>query len=487
MGYVQDGQHDIFVSYAHVDNQPLEGTDRGWVTTLVGNLSNFLARKLGTRSVSLWMDRELAGHAPFTPAIMDAVRQTATLVVVVSPAYLNSEWCSRERETFLKLVRERSRSDSRVFMVEIDKVDRNDLPAEFGGLLGYRFWVQDREGRAPRTLATPKPSPDEREYWDRLLDLSDELAQELKRLKAMGQVQARDDRPDAMATPQGPAIFLAETTDDLEEEREEVKGYLKQARLRVLPESYYPRDDPAAFKQMMEKDLAQCTVFVQLLSGIAGRKPAGFPQGYPGLQHDCAAQANKVILQWRSRDLDVDKVRDSDYRHLLEESTVQATGLEEFKRAIVEEARRSPKPPVPHSPNIFVFVNADFPDHTLAEAVHKWLLDHNLESSMPFDHGDPSKNREDLEDNLRNCDAVIIIYGASSASWVRYQLLQNRKIIAEREKPLLALVVFEGPPAAPPKVELNIGLRNMRTVKCHNGLDDTALREFVESLGGKSS
>jgi hypothetical protein len=308
------------------------------------------------------------------------------------------------------------------------------------------------------------------------------LAQELKKLKAAAQVQPNLDASPARKTVPEVTVFLAETTDDLEDQREEVKGYLKQAGLRVLPESYYPRDDPAAFKQAMENDLAQCKIFVQLLSGIAGRKPAGYAQGYPGLQHDCAVQMDKTIVQWRSRDLDVDQVRDSDYRHLLEGSTVRATGLEEFKRAVVEEAFRTPKPAPPPSPNVMVFVNADSPDHELADAVGKWLFNHDIEYSMPLAQGEPSEVREDLEENLRTCDAVIIIYGSSSAKWVRNQLLQNRRIIADREKPLLALTVFEGPPADPPKADLGMGIRNLRTVKCHTGLDDTSLRDFVASL-----
>jgi hypothetical protein len=491
MGYVQDEQHDVFISYAHVDNQPLEGMEKGWTTTLVGNLQNFLARKLGSKNVSIWMDRELAGNAPLTPSIMDALRQTATLVVIASPAYMNSEWCSRERETFLKLVRERSRSDSRVFLVEIDKMERRDLPPEFSDLLGYRFWLQDREGKAPRTLAIPNPKPDEPEYWDRLLDLSTDLAQELKKLKTTAQMQPIGSIPSVKGVTQELSVFLAETTDDMEEQREEVKGYLKQAGLRVLPESYYPRDDPAAFQRMMERDLAQCELFVQLLSRIAGRKPTGYAQGYPGLQHDCAVQMNKTILQWRSRDLDVNQVRENDYRHLLEGSTVRAIGLEEFKRAVVEEAVRPTPTPPEKSLDVLVFVNAalSIDDQELAGKVAEWLYNnHGIQYSMLADYKEPARIRENLRMNLQMCDGVVIIYGASSdsAQWVLGQLLQNRRIISERDEPLKALAIFEGPPPEPRRPNLNIRLRNMHIAQCHNGLDDAALdvalRDFVESL-----
>jgi hypothetical protein len=38
MAYVPEFEHDIFVSYAHVDDIPLPGIEDGWVTTLVNNL-----------------------------------------------------------------------------------------------------------------------------------------------------------------------------------------------------------------------------------------------------------------------------------------------------------------------------------------------------------------------------------------------------------------------------------------------------------------
>ncbi|MBD0259480.1 MAG: toll/interleukin-1 receptor domain-containing protein [Cytophagales bacterium] len=479
MGYVQDEQHDVFISFAHIDNRPLEGMDKGWVSTFYSNLKNFLTRKLGNGNVSLWMDHKLDGNAPLTPAIMQALQETATLIVVVSQGYLNSEWCKKERETFLSLVANRSRADSRVFVVEIDKVARNERPAAFRDLRGYYFWVQQGGEEGPvRTLANPEPEP---EYWDRLLRLSNDLATELKRLKQSAWVPQPMVNPPLPAGPQGPAVFLAETTEDLEEQREEVKGYLKQAGLRVLPESYYPRDHPAAFREMVVKDLAPCKLFVQLLSGIAGRKAAGFAAGYPGLQHDCAVQAGKPVLQWRSREVELEQIKDGDYRSLLEGSTVRTTGLEEFKRTVLEEALRTPKPP-PDPSNIFVFVNADAPDRDLAQSIGKWLFDRGIDYAMPLAKGDPSHVREDLEDNLRACDAAVIVYGATSVGWVRRQLLQSRKISSERNKPLSALVVFEGPPPVPLKDDLDMKMMNLRTVRSHAALDEAVLEHLVNNL-----
>jgi hypothetical protein len=76
--YVTGFRYDVFVSYAHVDNVPLEGADKGWVTIFIKNLENYLARKLGRNCASIWIDHNLAGNAPLTPEIMNALHETAT-------------------------------------------------------------------------------------------------------------------------------------------------------------------------------------------------------------------------------------------------------------------------------------------------------------------------------------------------------------------------------------------------------------------------
>src|SRR5262249_52922756 len=144
---------------------------------------------------------------------------------------------------------------SSVFLVELDKVAREDRPAEFRDLIGYRFWVQDKEGEPPRTLGMPAPNLEEQAYYDWLNRLSYELAAEIKKLHLQnGSASALPDQPS------GPIVFLAEATDDLDELRESVKNHLQQVGLQVLPKTWYSHDDPAAFQQSTERDLQRFSV-----------------------------------------------------------------------------------------------------------------------------------------------------------------------------------------------------------------------------------
>jgi hypothetical protein len=374
------------------------------------------------------------------------------------------------------MVQERARSGSRVFIVEFDKV--TDRPHEFEGLLGYRFWVEDQAGKPPRTLGMPQLNPDslrDQPYYDKLNQLKSDLAKELEKLKETAKmpvpvtpVQEPDSRP---------VVFLAEVTDDLEPLRDEVKRYLDQAGLRVLPETWYPRN-PIAFREAVDRDIAQSVLFAQLLSNLAGKKPPGSPKSYVGLQYECAVESGKPILQWRRPELAIDPVTDVDHLTLLQNSTVLAVGIEEFKRRVVEKAFHKPeeKPPV----DAFVFVNAETEDFSLAEDVCQVLDRYGAGYALPMQSGEPAEMRSDLEENLKGCDALIIIYGRTTVTWVRQQLRYCRRTTYEREQPLHALAVYEGPP--PPKEQLGLKLPKMQIIDCCSGLNAEKLGSFLDSI-----
>ena len=138
MAFVPSHEHDVFVSYAHADNEPPADYDKGWVTHLIEQVRNGLGME-ACPGHDVWTDTGLAGNVELTKQIVEVLESAATLVVVLSPAYVDSEWCRRERDWFLKFVEEHG-GGGRVFVVERDKVENR--PREFDDLLPYRFWEQ---------------------------------------------------------------------------------------------------------------------------------------------------------------------------------------------------------------------------------------------------------------------------------------------------------------------------------------------------------
>ncbi len=107
-------QHDIFISYAHIDDVPFMGIEHGWVSNLFRALSAALSAKVGPVSVaSAWQAVQSEDNV-FTPAdVLDHVAQSAILLVVLSPGYLASERCRTELDHFLRATQVRTDESAR--------------------------------------------------------------------------------------------------------------------------------------------------------------------------------------------------------------------------------------------------------------------------------------------------------------------------------------------------------------------------------------
>ncbi len=469
MSEITGNDHDLFVSYAHLDNEPSAPGAAGWVDLTVDKLQHEVRQRLGRRDFTIWTDRQLAANYPLTDELMRAISRSAMLLVVMSPSYLASDWCTKERRAFLSLIKDRVR-DGSVFLIEHLRVEDSKVPAEFQELIRLCFWARESE-TAPDCpyIADPLDS----RFVRAVSGLSYLIKKHVEGLSAV-----RQGVPGAAAQ-SSPAIFVARSTDDLEEHEEEVKSSLAQAQINVLPRVRYPHVDEVSFKQAMLKDLSQCKMFVQLLGHSRGRELDFAPGKRLSLwQHHIAAESGIRRMVWRDRNLDLSDIADIEYRGLLE--SAQACGIEEFKSALVEEFFRQPQPANKDSVGVMAFVNANPDDLALAREVSEGLKQFGVHCFLPMTKGTPEEIRRDLEENLKSCDGLLLIYGKTGPDWIRSQLRQNRKAIAQRERPLAALAVVEGPP--PEKDEIQVVVPGLVTLDCRKGVDFQVLRHFVNTL-----
>ena len=91
-------QH-AFISYAHVDNLTTPDDNRGWVTRFQQQLASYLSSEIATEA-RLWRDDRLRGNEVFGNEIVSQFPKTALLIAVMSPRYIESDWCLRELTEF---------------------------------------------------------------------------------------------------------------------------------------------------------------------------------------------------------------------------------------------------------------------------------------------------------------------------------------------------------------------------------------------------
>src|SRR4030095_11279640 len=285
--------YDMFVSYAHADDEIPAGTRNGWVTTLVEELNKVLRRKLGGSGARIWMDHQLAANANVLDSLLATLRGSRILLLVMSPGYHQSVWCQRELGNCLAQSVTEKHKDN-VFVVDFEPVPREAWHSALQALTPMRFWEKGFTDLAPRPLGFPVSKPDEdNPYWRNVNELAHLIAEYLRQ-------HARP--PESRA-----AVLLAETTEDLLDRRDAVAVFLRQQGVDVLPSVDYPRDSRAAFVSAVQHDLAHSLAFVQLLGPYEGRRPPDDPTTFVVLQADQALllqQRAVPILQWRTPEVE---------------------------------------------------------------------------------------------------------------------------------------------------------------------------------------
>jgi len=461
--YVAGYEYDVFVSYAHVDNAPIEPADHGWVDALVGILERDVVMRLGRKEAfSIWRDTQsLRGNYQISGHIPAQVKNSALFLVVLSPGYLASQYCMQELRAFVE--RRTDTVEQRIFVICKDPVDETSevFPPQILDLRKYQFWITDSEHK-PRVLGWPLPQndmPQDRQfYYPKIGDVAADISAKLNELKrASGSNGAS-----ISVTPSqnyDSYVLLAEVTDDLDARREEIRRYLNQQGIGTLPTGSY-RLDRTEFERSICADLDRCAGFVQLLGPIAGKAPPDVPEGFGRLQFELASKRNIPVLQWRSPELGADEATSLAHRQFLMSASVRAMPFEDFKRNIVEAIVKNE--PAKSEKSHFLFVNAAPIDMAQAKAIVS-NLDDSLEWEMPLYEADAKAEaiQNEIEPQLVDCDALVVIYGKAGVKWVVSQLQQYRKLAPRRKKdPQLLAVVGETKDLA---LSIPIKLRGMAT------------------------
>ena len=82
------------------------------------------------------MDPELEGNRPLAANLQAKVERSALVLVVMSPFYLQSDWCGREVEWFAATLPQRADADGRLFVARVDATDKARLAQAAQGWAG---------------------------------------------------------------------------------------------------------------------------------------------------------------------------------------------------------------------------------------------------------------------------------------------------------------------------------------------------------------
>jgi hypothetical protein len=465
MAYVSGYDHDVFVSYAHAD----EAADSSgkWATELVDRLRGALKHRLGgSEELRIFFDTASLRSNQQLEEMLTAARRSAVFLAIASRSYASRAWTRQELAAFVRVPED----TSRLFAIECLPLAEGELyPAPLQEHHRMPFW------RAVSPSNTPVPLSlelDPGAFHQRIYDLAEQIRGQLIILRRNGSVE-----PIAPGSSHG-RVLLAQVTEDLEDERDELRRYLDQFGVAVAPAATYPQGGDE-FRRDFEADLAQAGLLVQLLSTRPGRAPPDLIEGYTRFQRDAAAARGIEIVQWRRPDIDLDSVTNPEHRELLMAETVIATGLEAFKAEVLRRATPT-QPKKTSTKSSLVFIDADRNDTEIAKALQLEFGRHNFPAIVPALEGPSEQVRADLEENIVDCDALVLVYGQTTDIWVRGQLKLYNKLKPKRTSPARIVALYRGPP--PAKREVGFILPEMREIDCRTAVTLEPVRTLVEEL-----
>lgn len=491
MGMVTGYSNDVFISYSHIDNQPFGDPRGGWVDIFHEQLQNFVNVHVGRRT-NVWRDKRLTGGEVFSDEIEQQLRASAVLVSIISPGYLQSEWCNRELVGFTKAAQDlgnlRVGTLQRAVKVLRLPVERSALPPLLDEVLGGEFYRVDEASKRARDLLLDSSADALQVFRARV----DDVAQDLSRL--LGAMATSGGAPPAAPPASAAAtVFLAWTTGDLAEEREKLRRELQARQYRVVPTGAPPLD-AAGVRERVLADLRDAKVAIHLIGALYGFVPEGEARSIIELQSDqaiyeastsAAARIFWLAPNAQSQDPRVGALVDRVQRQSPQGSHVDLLAnqtVENLKTLVLDRLNPVSKAPgAMKAASALVYVICDQLDRATVAPIQDFLFEQSLEVRLPLFEGDSEQIREEHYETLKECDGVLIFWGKAKEGWLRTMLRDLNKVFGlGRSRPYKAASLYLA--ELPDANKESFRTREVSIIRPDRIFEPGVLRPFVAQL-----
>jgi hypothetical protein len=491
---------DIFISYAHIDDESLIADKKGWISEFHRALEIRLGQLMGTKPV-IWRDPVLHGNHIFDQEIVDQFAKVAIMISIVTPRYVKSEWCLKEVNEFRDICQQNAgfivRNKARVFKVIKTPVAQDLHPDSIKNILGYEFYGTDPHTNRVKEFS-PVFSHTERGYWEKLDDLANDICVFLEELKAINATGTKT-APHSQNNKKVKSIFLSESSYDTKDLRDTIKRELQDHGYNILPYGQLSLVAPV-LKENVVQFMHESQLSIHLVGNNYGIIPEGSEKSIVEIQNEIGASKsvsdNLSRLIWIPEDIDPGDERQKTFLQKLVSGNKEAIAgadlikgsIEDFKSIMhdklkamesVHEAAAQVQEVA--TGNKMVYLICDIQDLDIIAPLEDFLFNSGVEVVLPIFDGDETLIREDHIENLKNCTAVIIFYGNGNELWLRTKMRDFMKINGYgRSTPIAFKGVYIAPPASASK-------QRFRTLEAEvingaEGLPEKELKNLLSKL-----
>ncbi|WP_263350501.1 toll/interleukin-1 receptor domain-containing protein [Acidicapsa acidisoli] len=513
---------DLFISYTHIDNQPLIKGQEGWVDRFQFSLASLLERWMGEKA-HIWKDERLSGDDNFAKEILSQFPKTAVMLSVVSPRYIKSDWCKQEVGKFCEVAEQtlglEVKNKFRLVKVVLAPIERSQLPhpAMIKGL-GFEFYEVGSD-QTPREYDPYFGA----EWGEKFLDTVQKLAFQLSLLlklvaeaeaEAKAQAKALTDTingakpetatttPSTPSTQSKPTVYLAECSFDQRTARETLDVELKRHGYRVLPDQELPKDEEAYTAQVAEC-LRQSQLSIHLIGSAYGMVPDGPSQkSVVVLQNELAIQQSRNTglkrLIWVPDGIAPKQKEQVDFINLLQTNADAQFGAdlissrepEAIKGAMhsalqkLEQKQAAAAAAVPKSGQDgrkMIFLICDEKDLMSTIPLNKLLKARGFDVEIPLFEGDAAAVRQTRVDLFGRASGVLVFYGEGGAQWRASIDAELRKHSGgQHDKAIYTCLA--GPETVAKRYL--IATEEPNVINCLEGISEAAVLPFLTAMNG---
>ena len=494
---------EIHLYFSELDNEPLEGVMKGWVTNFHKFLSTLLSQiSRDTVSVKLISEENIDSTS---------IDDTAVVIAICTPAFTASPELTATLNTYAKKLKENnlllSEGIARIFKVHKSPFNEDEALPELEDVISYDYFMIDPLSGDAQEFRRFFGNDAERSYWMKLVDMAYDINQVLQDSSTGTKTVQEED------IPREKTVYLASTGVDMVIQRDIIKRELLRHGYKVLPQHTLPKEIGQLESQVAE-DLHKCRLSIHLIGEDYGYKPKGSEISVVDIQNRIASNHtydmvdyNKTAdeekafsrLIWVSPDLknvtERQKIFIEDLKSdaaALEEAEVLQIPLQELKSIIREELVTGGRFKREHreiagydkehnSGAKMIYLIQDKSDIRDAKQLREFLENAGYKVVFPSYSGDLVDIRYIHQENLRRCDASIIYFGNAKEAWIKTKLQDLLKAPGfGRDKKLLAKAVyFDGPKP----VDLDHFERNNAMILGNNGgFKPEHLKPFLTKL-----
>jgi serine/threonine protein kinase len=456
-------QCDVVITYANLDDQPLLSGRPGWISQLHQNLQVRVAQLSG-KQVAVVKQSDRAASAETEAEVLKHIPNAKTVVSVLSPPFAHSNSCRRIVNSFWKSATDSGQFEiknrSRLLNVIKTPVDADELPhdlrALYTSLVPYEFFERDPQSGRLREFDEAFGYTALQRFHERVYDVAYDISQVLKYLGDAAHTSVK-------RTAKPKTIFLAATTSDLEPQRDQLRRELIELGHTVVPKQPLPlvANDLVA---VVQSCLEQADIAIHFVGEYFGLVPEATDLSMVALQNQVAARfcdnSSLKRLIWIPKGLQPKDERQTSFIRQLQADTRTVTGAEliadtlenlkvllrtRWEREQAERDKPPSKPANGAAPRVYLI--CDQQDEEALAPLEDYIYNQGIEVSLPGFEAEESEVQQIHIQNLRDCDAALIYYGAAGMHWVDFKIRDLQKAAGYRDsRPIPVSAVYIAPP-----------------------------------------